>query len=124
MKEQRQSFEPGKLRHRITIESAATAQGSDGFEQKTWMELATVWAAISTIGGREFFQAKQVNAELSHEVTVRWRPGITAEQRIRFEDLANGTTRYFDILSVRNPDERRVVLYLYCRELVGKEVEA
>lgn len=116
-----------QLKHAIVIEAAdpaAVTRDVDGFEQKAWSGLFPCRAAISTEGGREFFTAKQLGAELSHEVVIRWRPGVVAEMRVMFDDLSNGVIRYFDIKRVVDMDEGHRWLHLWCTEAVGQEVQS
>lgn len=124
---QQLDYEPGLLRYRVDIESFVVSQQSDGFEEKLWSVLDStlyqVPADISSEGGREFYSAKNINAKLSHEVVIRWRRGVTAEMRIRWDDPTEQTTRYFNITAVRNPDNRRRWLRLFCEELVGQEAQ-
>jgi SPP1 family predicted phage head-tail adaptor len=115
---------PAVLRHLVAIEAATITRATDGFETKAWAAVETVPAAISTDGGREFFVARQTVAELTHEVVIRWRSGITPAHRIRFDDPNEGTVRYFNIKRVVNPDEGRQWLRLWCTEVIGLEVQS
>ena len=81
----------------------------DGFGSAVphWQDLVTAMASISTQGGREFYQAKQVNAELTHEIKMHWQRGIRPDQRVKFWDAAEGVYRYFDIRCCEfGPDAR------------------
>lgn len=122
-----------ELRNVVVIESlpAKRARNTDGSEKRSddqWKPFPTESgtprrAKIDTKGGREFFQARSVNAELTHEITVRWQAGIESKMRVRFDDPLNATRRYFDIHAVVNPENQaRYVLLLHCRELVGRSV--
>lgn len=50
----------GKLRHRITLQRQINAQNDYGAVVTTWQGIATVWAEIKPISGREYFEASQV----------------------------------------------------------------
>lgn len=102
----------GMLRHRIQIQQATETQDSFGAVTQTWTTIATIWASIEAISGREFFDAAQVNAEITHRIRIRYRPDITTQMR-----AAEGT-RTFDIQAVLDPDGRRRELVLMVKEAV------
>lgn len=67
----------GDLRHRITIERPGATV--DDFGQPVpsgWVEVASVWANIKPIGGREKLRAGAVESTLSHTVLVRYQSGL------------------------------------------------
>jgi SPP1 family predicted phage head-tail adaptor len=124
------SIRAGDLRDVIVIQALPTAiaRNPDGSEKRTtdqWATFATARAKIDSQGGKEFYAAKTVNAALTHEITVRWQQGITTGMRAQFIDPVEGTTRYFDIQSIVNPNsQERWILLLHCRELIGREVQS
>lgn len=82
---------------------------------KTYTEYATVWAAIRTLTGRERNAAQQVQATLSHEITVRYSSdtsGAKPTDRIVYD------TRTFDVKDVRNIDEANIEIRMLCVESV------
>lgn len=100
----------GLLNQRIIIQQYAPSQDSSGSTTETWSTLATVWAHIRPLRGREFYAANQTEAEISHEVTIRWRRDVTAVNRILFG------TRIFDIKGMPNPEEANEWLIMTCQE--------
>ena len=108
-------MDPGKLRHRVTIQQPfeATAGGETAI---TWSDVETgVWAAIEPISSREYFLASQVRADITHRVTVRYRPGIKANWRIVWRD--GGTERILNLLGPPiDREERHAWLELMCGE--------
>lgn len=102
----------GKLRHRIVIEDSIAGRDSFGAEISEWIQFAKVWANVSPVSGREFIAFKQINAEISTKVTIRYLAGITSEMRVLFKD------RIFEINSIINPEEKNVSLLLMCKEVV------
>jgi len=101
----------GALNHRITIERATESANSYGERTKTWSEFATMWASIEPLTGREFYQSKQIGTETTHNVTIRYKAGITQKMRVKYG------SRYFDIESVINEKERGVKMFLMCKEV-------
>jgi len=102
----------GKLRHQITLQAPTLTQDSLGVVSETWSDTATVCAQIEAISGREFFDAARVNAEVTHRIRIRHRPGIVPAMRV-----LEGT-RTFDIHSVLDVDGRKRELTLMCVERV------
>jgi len=105
----------GRLRHRVTLQSKTETRDSYGGAVITWSDVATVYAAIEPLSGREWFAQQQVQSEVSVRIVVRYRAGITAANRI-----AHGAT-YYDILSVINHDEKDHMITLMCRQGVSED---
>jgi SPP1 family predicted phage head-tail adaptor len=104
----------GKLRHRIELQTKSEPEGLDGYGEPTesWTTLKTVWASIEPASGKQLFVAQQVQAEVSHVVTIRYYDGFGPTNRVKFG------TRIFSVNFVRNVDERNVYQELYCKEAV------
>ncbi len=109
-------IDPGKMRHRITFQEFDGEE--DGFgdpleaDDSHWNDVATTWAAIDPISGREFYAAEQSQSEVSHKVRLRYRSGITTAMRISFGN------RRFKIISIIDWEERHESLLIMCKELV------
>lgn len=102
----------GKLRHRIVLQRNEPVRNALGDPIPNWVDYATVYAEVSPLKGREFFDAQQVNAELTTRVRIRWREGVKAEHRIVFRD------RTLEIASPPiNINEKNHELVLMCKEL-------
>ena len=103
----------GQLRHRIIIQVATEVQAATtGEVTKTWATWQTVWASIEPISGREYWQAQQTHAELTHKLRIRYLPSLTVRHRVLFG------TRVLEINAVQNLDERNIEMVLLCREAV------
>ena len=102
----------GKLRHYVQIESFTAAQDNYGQQNKVWATEESVFASIEPLRGREWLEAQQVSAELSHRIIIRHTNNAKPNNRIKFG------TRIFDINVVRNIDERNIMQELLCKELV------
>ena len=102
----------GKLRHRVRIQAYTAGRDSFGAEEPAWTDVATVWASITPVSGKEYFASAQTNAEVSTKVTMRYRSGITPKMRVVFG------ARIFEIISALNFEERGVELNLMCKESV------
>ena len=106
----------GKMRHRITFQAFGGKQDSTGDplqeDDDNWADVATVWASIDPISGREFYAAEQSQSEVSHKVRCRYRSGLTTAMRIKYGQ------RKFDIISIIDWEERHESLLIMCKELV------
>ncbi len=90
----------GKLRCWVTIQQIGTAQDASGQVVDSWSTVATRWASIEPLSGREYFAARQFQAQVNIRVRLRYLAGIVAKMRILYE------TRVFDIEAVIDPGER------------------
>jgi SPP1 family predicted phage head-tail adaptor len=108
----------GDLRHLIRVEQKTIDVSGDGDRTETWTTFAEVWASVETGNGREFFAARQVIADLTHTIRMRYVMNITPDMRIAYDDQKTGRTRYFDIKSILNPDERDEMLTLQATEVL------
>lgn len=103
----------GNLRHGLIIE-APLRMADDGASAATsWSFVATVWAAIRAVSGREIVDADGVSARLSHQITIRWRSDLTTA--MRFHD----GSRIFLIHGLRDVDDTRRRLTCLVEELAS-----
>lgn len=100
-----------RIRHRVTIQQPVVAVNGYGERITTWSTVATVWAAVEPLRGREFFDAEQTQAEVSHRVVLRYRAGMVATMRLLH------LTRVLHIQAIIDVDERHRELQLMCREM-------
>lgn len=61
----------GKYNRRIKIQQWAETTDEFGGVIEGWEDYATVWARVEPVSGREYWQAAQVQAEGTIQVTVR-----------------------------------------------------
>jgi SPP1 family predicted phage head-tail adaptor len=105
----------GVLRHRITIQSRSSGRDALGGQVPTWSDVATVWADVQPLSGRELLAAQANKSELTHTVTIRYQsqfsdPKVMAAMRILY------AARIFNIHASIDPDERHIALELACGE--------
>lgn len=103
-------FDPGWLRHRVVIESAAGAPDGAGGEAVTWDTFATAWARVAPVSAREKIVAGHLAGVVSHTVTMRYRDDIAGGMRVLYRG------RIFRILAVFDPDESRRYLVARAEE--------
>lgn len=102
----------GKMRHRITFQRPTEEKDRLGGYEDDWVDVATTWAQISPVSGKEYFSQMR-ETTVSHRIYCRYRPGITPRLRIKFKD------RTFSIISVINWEERNEGLTIMCEELIA-----
>ena len=75
-----------------------------------WDDVATVWALVEPVSGREYYYAHQLKNAISHKIKIRYRDDISAELRIVFE------TRIMKIESIINLMEQERFMEIRCIE--------
>ena len=101
------------LDKRIYLEYEVKTSDGMGGETSTWGRLNSCWAAIWPVSAKEIKSDSQIMGVVSHRVRIRYRKGIDNTFRVNFNN------RYFNVVSVINPDEDREWLDLMCNEVVG-----
>lgn len=89
-------MEISALNKRITIQELKTTINENGFEVEDWIDFKTVWAGVSNLHGREYFEAAAVQMESTVKFTIRYLAGIDTSMRILFKG------RYYNITSIDN----------------------
>ena len=102
----------GKLKHRVILQRKEITEDELKQQTETWVDFAYVWAEVQPLSGREYFAAKQENAEVTTRITIRHLKDVKPDMRVLFNE------KVYEILSVINPYERNVSLVLMCREMV------
>jgi SPP1 family predicted phage head-tail adaptor len=99
----------GRLRFQVNIQKPVETQNAFGEPEVSWSDVATgIWASIEPLKGREFFAAKQINAEIEARVVMRYRSDVKTKYRIM-----HGENEYY-IDTVINVGERNRELQLMC----------
>ena len=91
----------GEMRHRITFQMIVPSVNENGFEVEAKQDLKTVWAAITNLHGREYFEAKAVQAENTVKFTIRHLDGINQDMKILFQGKEYAITA-IDNIKYRN----------------------
>ena len=106
----------GKLRHRVTIQKNTPSQNDLGEAIASWSTVATVWAAVEPLQGREFFEARQEQADVTTRIRIRWRDDVSVENRVTWTDPAN-TAHVYDITAVLADPTHLWQLVLMCKSV-------
>ncbi len=100
----------GKLINRIMFKKPTEVQAGSGGTTATYSTLASCWASIEDLSGKELIQAGQMGAIGTVRVRCRYVPGVTNECRI----VAGNRT--LEIFHVNNVENRNAELEMLCRE--------
>jgi len=106
----------GQLRHRVTLQQRAAGspqQHASGEPDDAWSDVATVWAAVEPLAGRELFAAQAHHSEVTGRIRLRYREGITAAMRFTFEG------RIYNIVAPIDSSERHRELAFFVAEGVN-----
>lgn len=110
----------GDLRRRILIQIQATTQDTFGQQQTAWSDwLTNVPADIQALSGRELISAQALNAEVTHLIVIRYHPLLADPVKVaamRAIYVNAGVTRYFNVKSAINVDERNREINLMAAE--------
>ena len=71
-----------KLSERVTLQQKSVTKNGIGEELVTWADIATVWAEVIPLRGREFFAANQIQQAADIRVRIRERAGLTPDLRL------------------------------------------
>lgn len=101
-----------RLRHRVTILRPPGPEDVDEYGQPLdeFVPVATVWAGIEPLRGREYFSAMSEHAEVTTRIRIRYREGIDRTMIVR-----HGGTE-FEILHIIRPEFGKKELQLMCKE--------
>lgn len=100
------------FRHRITLQELVTGQDEAGQPVQEWQDVATVWAAVEPLRGREYWAAAQVQSEVTTRIRIRYRSGVRPDMRVLYDG------RLYNINAVIDPEERHMELQLMCKEVL------
>jgi SPP1 family predicted phage head-tail adaptor len=101
-------MQAGKLSERVTLQSKQVARNGIGEEVVTWADIATVWAQVEPLRGREFFAASQMQTSVDVRMRIRYGVNVGPEDRALWRGQPH------DIVSVIEPNAERTMLELMC----------
>ena len=103
----------GTYRQRISIVAPLpSTPNTFGETPISETEICECWAGVKALSGRELFEFRQVQAEVTHAVEMRFRDGIAPDQTILYSGMR------LNIESVYDPDGLRVKLIILAKARV------
>ena len=100
----------GSLRHKIIFQQLTVANDTWGHSSETWTDQVTTYASIWTLRGTERMEGLKLDNEITHKIRIRYRTDLHPKMRIKFG------TRYFNIISLIDPDERHIYYEIMANE--------
>jgi SPP1 family predicted phage head-tail adaptor len=94
----------GLLDRRVLLERRFEETDASGQVLVRWLPLATVWARVEPLGGREGFGQQQWVATGDTRFTIRWRDDVTPLHRVVHDGRA------YDVVSVAEDGRREALL--------------
>jgi SPP1 family predicted phage head-tail adaptor len=107
----------GQLRHRIAIvrPEANPEEDDYGQPQGAPATVRTCWARVRSLSGKEAEEKRQLAAEATHEVLMRYFDDVEPSDQVVFDG------RTFEIAGPpRDPDNRKIALVLLCKEAANE----
>lgn len=101
----------GAMRRRLVLEAPVSTPDGLGGVTQSFEAAAAAWAQIEWLSGGERWRIGRPEQFGTHRITLRWRAGVDAGQRLR------DGTRIFDIRAVVDPDGSRRRLVCLCEEV-------
>lgn len=100
---------PGLLNKRVTIQALTQGQDATGaLLPSAWADVATVWASVRDISGRQYVAAKAGQNAVSTIIGIRHRTGIVPAMRVihngdvyDIEAVLNRSDRWIDLMAVK-----------------------
>lgn len=102
-------MQAGRLDKRVQILQKVETRdttGDDLTDADNWTVLATVWAAVQPLQGRELLLAKQLQQDGTTRFRIRYRADVTTKNRMKYRGVT------FDITDVQHVeyDDRETVI--------------
>lgn len=86
------------LNHKITIQRYERYEDEHGISKQRWVDLCTIWCSMNNLYGKEYWDAKQYQAENTVEFIIRYHAckDLTVADRIKYKD------KLFNISAIDN----------------------
>jgi len=101
-----------KFNKKVTFEVVTETQNSLGEPVESWATYAKSWANIHPIAGKEYFQAQQLQSELSARITIPYSKKISAINTQKYRITYSG--KVYNILDDMNYDLENRELTFMC----------
>lgn len=105
----------GSFNKRVTFLDYGNTTNDEGFEIDGWTKVATVWAAVKTLQGREYIAAATIQAERTTRFIIRYSKRMKELLNNRMRIKYDG--REFEIKSIINDNEANVTFTIITKEV-------
>jgi len=100
----------GTLTDRIELRRRVVTDEDEGGEIALFTPIATVWARVRSLGGRQAQESDARGANATHSVVLRFRSNVSPGDRIVYRG------RNLDVLTAGDLNGRRAYLSCLCAE--------
>ncbi len=101
---------PSDFNKRIVLQYQTKVADGMGNFTVTWVEAATVYAAIWPTSANEMIAANALSMVVTHRIRIRWRGAVKSNWRIKFGE------KYYNIISIVNPNMGNRYLDILAKE--------
>ena len=98
----------GQLRETLTLQSVSYTKDDNHERVATWSDVCNVKASVVPRATSEVTVSERPEVQQLVDITMRYRKSLTVKNR--FKHVQDGSTRYYEILSVTNRGLRNRVL--------------
>lgn len=102
----------GDLRHKIVVKQREITVDENGKPHEDWVTFKEVFAKVKNLHGREFWEARAVNAETTVKFVVRFIVGLLPDMRIEFGG------KFYEIIAIDDIEYKKRWM-----EIKGKVIE-
>lgn len=106
----------GKLKHRVTVQRYMEYEDDHGISREDWIDFKTVWCSKNNLFGKEYWSAKEYNAENTVEFVIRY--SACKDLSVNGYRLKQGD-RLFNITSIDNILYRNEILKIKAIEVIA-----
>ncbi len=110
----------GRFRQRFLLQTPTIPETFDTFGQPvpSYENVGHFWGELIPLGGREAVIAKQIYAEATHTINMRWLGSTTdLNPTNRFLRTENSVTRIFGIINVNDVETRHRLYTVVAKEI-------
>ena len=104
--------DPGKYIHTLLLKSVSVSTDPIGGYSTSNNPVISLRGLVRPVSGKELTIAEQQGSTVSHNIEIRYLPGVTLNPTMCFVY----DNRTFNIVSVINVDERNHTYKCYCLE--------
>jgi|688.fasta_scaffold171439_2 SPP1 family predicted phage head-tail adaptor len=103
----------GKMRERVTLQQESNTADGYGGQVLAWSDVATVWAKVEPLSGREQIEADKLQGVVNTRITIRYCSDVVPGMRLVWNSIN------FNIRAVICEEERDRFLQLTCERGVA-----
>lgn len=100
-----------EARHYVEIQRVTSTSDGEGGFTETWTTVKSCFAAIYPIKSMQRFEYKSIDVSATHYFKFRGYIDCQEQDRILFD------SRYFEVLTIDNMQERDFELFVVCNEV-------